>query len=68
MVFTGAEITAWVGSFVWPLFRVGALVMAAPIFSAATVPVKIRAGLALVLRAVKDGLTRNLGKRQDLCG
>ncbi len=27
-----------------------------------------RKGLALVLRAVKDGLTRNLGKRQDLCG
>lgn len=24
-------------------------------------------GLALMLRAVKDGLTRNLGKRQDLC-
>jgi GT2 family glycosyltransferase len=26
-----------------------------------------RKGLALVLRAIKDGLTRNLGKRQDLC-
>jgi len=49
MVFTGAEITAWVGSFLWPLFRIGALVLAAPIFSASSVPVKIRVGLALML-------------------
>lgn len=52
MVISGAEITALVGSYLWPLFRVGAMVMAAPIFGARTVPVRIRLGMALALTAV----------------
>lgn len=49
MNFTGAEITAWVGSFMWPLFRIGGMVMAAPVFGAKTIPVRIRTAFAVLL-------------------
>ena len=49
MNFTGAEITAWVGSFLWPLFRIGAVVMSAPVFGARTIPVRIRTAFAVLL-------------------
>lgn len=52
MVFTGAEITAWVGSFLWPLFRIGAVVMAAPIFGAQSVPVRVRLIIAMGITSV----------------
>ncbi len=52
MNFTSAELTAWIGSFLWPLFRVGAMVGAAPIFGARVVPVRIRMGLALAITLV----------------
>lgn len=43
------EITALVGDFFWPFLRIGALFMAAPIFSARTVPVRVRIVLALLI-------------------
>lgn len=49
MHFTTAEITAWLGSFLWPFFRIGAMTMAAPIFGARSVPVKVRLMIALSL-------------------
>lgn len=49
MLFTSAEISAWVGTFLWPLVRIGAMVMAAPIFGANMVPVRIRAIIALLI-------------------
>jgi flagellar biosynthetic protein FliR len=49
MHFTTAEITAWLGSFLWPFFRIGAMAMAAPFFGARSVPVKVRLMLALSL-------------------
>ena len=52
MNFTSAELTAWIGSFLWPLFRVGAMVGAAPIFGSRVVPVRIRLGLALAITLV----------------
>lgn len=52
MNFTSAELTAWIGSFLWPLFRVGAMVGAAPILGARTVPARIRLGLALAITLV----------------
>ncbi len=52
MNFTSAELTAWIGSFLWPLFRVGAMVSAAPILGARTVPARIRLGLALAITLV----------------
>ena len=52
MNFTSAELTAWIGSFLWPLFRVAAMVGAAPILGARTVPARIRLGLALAITLV----------------
>lgn len=52
MNFSSAEITAWVGSFLWPLFRIGALVGVAPIFGTRVIPIRIRVGLAFILTLV----------------
>lgn len=49
---TDAELTAWVGSFLWPFFRIGAFFMAAPIFGANMVPPQVRIGLAFFLTLV----------------
>lgn len=52
MTISGADITAWLGTYLWPFFRIGALVGVAPLFGARTVPVRLRIGIALVLTAV----------------
>ncbi len=52
MHFTMAEISGWVGSFMWPLLRIGGLVMALPAFSARNVPMQIKLIFALVLTLV----------------
>lgn len=46
---TDAELTAWIGSFLWPFFRIGAFFMVAPIFGANMVPAQVRIGLAFFL-------------------
>lgn len=52
MVITGAELTSIVGSFLWPLFRVSAVVMTAPIFGAKTVPKKVKLMISLAITLV----------------
>ena len=52
MHFTTAEITAWVGALLWPFLRIGAMLVAAPLFGAGTVTVRIRLGFALVLAVI----------------
>lgn len=52
MVITGSELTAIVGSFLWPLFRVGAVVMTAPIFGAKTVPARVKLIITLALTSI----------------
>jgi flagellar biosynthetic protein FliR len=49
MTFTSAQLTAWVGAFLWPLFRIGAMMMVAPVYGSRLVPVRIRLGIALAL-------------------
>lgn len=49
MQFSSAEIAAWVGTFVWPLTRVAALVSVAPVFGSRTLPRRVRLMLALAL-------------------
>ena len=49
MEYSVDEIIGWVTAFYWPFLRVGALFMAAPIFGARTVPVRIRIILALLI-------------------
>ncbi len=52
MVFTAAEITAWLGSLLWPFFRIGAMVMSAPITGSQTVPMRVKLFVTLVLTLV----------------
>jgi flagellar biosynthetic protein FliR len=49
MVITSAQLTAFVGSLLWPLFRIGALMLSAPVFGARTVPRRVRIGLSVLL-------------------
>lgn len=46
------EITAWVGRYMWPMFRISGFLMAAPFFGANFVPTRIRLLLALVITIV----------------
>lgn len=52
MTFTTAEITAWIGAVLWPFLRISAMLMAAPLFGAGTVNVRVRVGFAFVLALV----------------
>ncbi len=52
MSLTSAEIMSWVGAFIWPLFRVAALVAAAPVFGARTVSASIKVIFAIVLTLI----------------
>lgn len=52
MTLASSEIMSWVGSFMWPLFRIAALVGVAPVFGARTVPVTAKVAFAFVLTLV----------------
>lgn len=52
MQFTSAEISSWIGMYLWPLFRIAAMVGVAPVFGAQNVPVRIRVGIAVALTLV----------------
>ena len=49
MELTTAQLTAWIGQLLWPLFRVAGLLMTMPIIGSAMVPAQIRLLLALVI-------------------
>ncbi len=49
MTFTSAEIGAWVGGFMWPFMRIGALFLALPVFGTRLVPARVRVLLAVAL-------------------
>lgn len=49
MVLTSAELTAFVGAFLWPFMRIGSMFLAAPFFGTRSVPVRIRVLLAAVI-------------------
>ena len=46
---TSIELSGWVGSLMWPFIRIGAMLMAAPVFGARLVPVRVRLALAMIL-------------------
>ncbi|MFT6028524.1 MAG: flagellar biosynthetic protein FliR [Oleiphilaceae bacterium] len=52
MEFTDAQIGAWVGSFLWPLFRIASFLMIIPIFGTKLVPVRVRSGMAFLLALI----------------
>lgn len=52
MTFTSAEILTWIGQYLWPFFRIGAMVGAVPVIGTRLLPVRIRLGFALALTVV----------------
>ncbi|MCP1675592.1 flagellar biosynthetic protein FliR [Natronocella acetinitrilica] len=44
-----AELMAWIGAFMWPFIRVGAMLFAAPVFGNTQVPLRIRLMISLAL-------------------
>ncbi len=49
MHLTMAEITGWIGSFLWPFFRIGTLFMVAPVTGSSNIPVRVRLMLSLAV-------------------
>ena len=49
MTFTALQLSQWLADFFWPLTRIGAMFMAAPIFSVRQVPVRFRLLLAVLI-------------------
>lgn len=49
MLFTTAQLTAWIGEFLWPLMRVGMVLSVAPIFGGRLVSAKFRVVLAILV-------------------
>ena len=49
MDLSSAQLTAWTGQFLWPLFRVAGLMMTMPIIGSPMVPAQIRLLLALAI-------------------
>jgi len=46
---TGAELLNWLAALLWPFMRISAMFVAAPIFSARSIPVRIRVLLAFFI-------------------
>ena len=52
MQFTEAQISQWLAGFLWPLLRIGAALMAAPIYSVRQIPIRFRMLLAVMITLV----------------
>lgn len=48
MVISEAQFNAWMGAYLWPMVRIGAMLLAAPMFSSRQVPVRFRLILMLL--------------------
>lgn len=49
MSFNEAQLNAWLAAYLWPLMRVGAMLMTTPVFYSRQFPVKLRLLLSLLL-------------------
>ncbi len=52
LVLTTEQITLWLGGLFWPFVRISAMMLAAPVFGARMMPVRIRVILALAISAM----------------
>lgn len=52
MVLAGTEITAMIGAYLWPLFRIGAMFMVVPIIGSNSVPTRIRMMMTLAVTSI----------------
>ena len=51
-MFSADALTAWSQQYYWPFLRISALFLAAPIFSAGSVPVRVRVLIAVSITAL----------------
>lgn len=51
-MFSADQVALWAEQYYWPFLRISALLLAAPIFSASSVPVRLRILLAVAVTAV----------------
>ncbi len=49
MIISEAQFNAWLAAYLWPMVRIGAMLTAAPVFSARQVPVRFRLVLMLLM-------------------
>ena len=49
MEFTEEQLSQWLADFFWPLTRIAAMLMAAPIFSIRQIPIRFRMLLAVLI-------------------
>ncbi|HWV62124.1 MAG TPA: flagellar biosynthetic protein FliR, partial [Oxalicibacterium sp.] len=49
---TSAELQTWIASFIWPLTRILGVLSVAPLFGNASVPARVKIGLAILLAMV----------------
>ena len=52
MIVSITELTGLIGAYLWPLFRVAAMVTSAPVFGTRSVPVKVKIMLTLAITSV----------------
>jgi len=60
MEFSSAQIATWVGSFMWPFIRIGAMFMAMPVIGTQSVPVRVRLAITLSVTVVIAPLLHDL--------
>lgn len=65
---TAAEMTSWVGQFLWPFFRIAAMMHIAPVISGRQLPRRYRIGLTFVLTVVIMPLAGEMPKVDPLSG
>ena len=52
MIFSTTELTALIGAYLWPLFRVSAMVASSPVFGTRSVPTKVKIMTALAITSI----------------
>ena len=61
-----AEISAWLGRYLWPLFRVTAFLMAMPVIGTQLIPMRIRLGLGVLITLVVAPLLPEMPRIEGL--
>jgi flagellar biosynthetic protein FliR len=57
---TSAQLSAWLGTFIWPFVRILALVSSSPVLGNPSVPARVKVGLAFVLTLVLTPVLGNM--------
>lgn len=52
MIISATELTALIGAYLWPLFRISAMVASAPVFGTRSVPTKVKVMTAVAITSV----------------